>query len=323
MPFANPNNNKKRRILSLRQMMYWIGLALGGGLLLSQLIESIRALARKSISGFQFDSLALAFLLMILIYAIQMLIWRESMAGIGVSLPVRSILRKFWLSYLGRYIPGTVWGYLGRNEWLYKEFGVSYGYSNSGSLFETGFVLLGGLVIFACGELWRGPWQIQALLVIMIVPILSWFIIRQASRWKIPENVSRLVPSFVIQYSLENMTLLRWFCTLVFSMTNWFLFGVCINLCLESLSIPLDFTFQSTLFISSPIYAIAWMIGFFVLIVPGGLGVREVALTGLLAAFYAIPIDVSSIIAILMRLLGILAEFIWIFIGLISNRSRA
>jgi len=68
------------------------------------------------------------------------------------------------------------------------------------------------------------------------------------------------------------------------------------------------------------IYAISWLIGYYAIIFPGGLGISEGVQVYLLSKFF--PLSISIIIALVWRLWVTLSECIISCIALISIRYR-
>ena len=66
---------------------------------------------------------------------------------------------------------------------------------------------------------------------------------------------------------------------------------------------------------ASSIFALAWCAGFVVVFIPAGIGIRESALTLLLAN--AMPVGAALSLALLSRVAWILAEGFWILITMI------
>lgn len=54
----------------------------------------------------------------------NMLSWRASMTAVGVALPLAPAVRVFFLSQLGKYVPGSVWPFVAQME-LTRDRGVS------------------------------------------------------------------------------------------------------------------------------------------------------------------------------------------------------
>ena len=49
---------------------------------------------------------------------IQIAAWQVIMAGMGIYVGRWHLAQGYMLPFLARYIPGSVWGYLGRSQWM-------------------------------------------------------------------------------------------------------------------------------------------------------------------------------------------------------------
>ena len=133
----------------IRQILKRIGLALGAGLLVWQIWRAVGQISATGVSLPSGWAMGASLLLAMLSHLAQMAAWRELMAGLGTRLPWRRVIEGFMLSMLPRYIPGTVWGYLSRGQWLYEQFGVPFRTSSVSSILELGLTVLSGLVFVA------------------------------------------------------------------------------------------------------------------------------------------------------------------------------
>jgi hypothetical protein len=76
------------------------------------------------------------------------------------------------------------------------------------------------------------------------------------------------------------------------------------------------------LFPATAAFALAWAIGFLVIFVPAGVGVREWTLSALLAAFTLLPPGQATLIAVISRLGLIVAELLVLAIGLQGHLQK-
>jgi len=77
-----------------------------------------------------------------------------------------------------------------------------------------------------------------------------------------------------------------------------------------------DIQHNATVFQATFIFSLSWLIGFAVIVVPSGLGVRELTLHILLVSQLALFPEAASIVAVVSRLLFFLVEVMWLFIGI-------
>ena len=64
-----------------------------------------------------------------------------------VKINLISTLRGYSLSFLPRYLPGSIWGYLSRSEWLTQQFSIPFKYSNAISVVEIGATITANLLV--------------------------------------------------------------------------------------------------------------------------------------------------------------------------------
>ena len=304
-----------KRLPWLRKILYFVCLGAGALILILQAANGYRA---QTARGLPITSPQLLFGALVftgLATGAQMLAWRTLMQGLGVSLGKREVLRGYMLSFLPRYIPGSVWGYLGRNEWLFQEYAVSYAASNLGSILEILASVTGVFVVV--GLNWASArlsvrWPVL-LIALPLLPAAIWVIMRRGFEWPL---VKRLLSRFMTSGLFSGVSLQRWLAGVGLFVVHWLLNGVALGMTVGALSqqlvIPLDITLR---FASA--YSLAWFIGFIIIFAPAGLGFRELALSAILAADFATPPGNASAVAVLFRLVIIFTEVSWVAIALL------
>ncbi len=234
---------------------------------------------------------------------VQIAAWAMVMRAVGAPLRVDQALRGYILAFLPRYIPGTVWGYLSRGEWLARECGVPYPISSLASLLEAATLLLTALSI---GALWLVAlrWRLPVALICLMLMWINW-------HW-LPRLLQRIAPQ-------------RWQSQLHTSHSLWlglagnllYLFFWGVHGCgLWLLGRALGFWPVALPWAAISAASVAWAAGFVVLFVPTGLGVREATLTALLQQQVGLPTGEAGTVAVLSRLWIILAELLLLLIGL-------
>ena len=128
-----------------RRVLFALGLALGLALLLWQVWRGYVAIQHYGFRVLCPACLVASLALSLLLQLVQMLAWIQVMRYLGYPLPFGRALAGYMLSFLPRYIPGSVWGYLGRSEWLARSYGISYAGSMTGSLLEALALVVTGL----------------------------------------------------------------------------------------------------------------------------------------------------------------------------------
>ena len=291
-----------------------LGGILGAALLLFQIVQAIRSYQGMQVL-FQYPWLILLALGLLCLSTLQQMVaWSLLMRSLGVIIPWRALQRGYILSFLPRYIPGTVWGYLSRGEWLYQDYKVPYAISNVGSLLEISIAIFSNIVVMVLSIASRLTGFDRFLIIVMLVitVFLVWWLLKKVLFSKrFVTNVSGDYSCFSFQVWL--------FCLLLITV-NMFIYGASLYLTVLSLNISnISFSNISLAFGTNwlPLtftFSVAWLIGFLVFIFPSGLGLREVTLSGLLVANFGMTYENASTVSVLFRLWVTLAELLWILL---------
>ncbi len=301
--------------LKSRKVLYRLGLAFGLGLFLYQIVTSYKAFDQLRVSP---DVLIGFFLLCLLATSAQILptlIWGILMRSIGTYLPWREILRGYPLSFLPRYIPGSIWGYLSRSEWLRNRAEMNYIISTYLSIIEMWVVFcsIGVVMIFS---FWQGEskfWWLQLILLALIGIIISWWAIRYLIR--IPSIRKRMLAASQTD-DLPSPLFAYYLLAVLMYVVMWILYGIVLSAILALLT-ERD---MSLLPGASAYFAISWLVGFLALIIPSGIGVREMVLASLLTVSPTYSTVNMAAVAVIMRFLLVSGEFLWIGLSQVISR---
>ncbi len=250
--------------------------------------------------------LILSGLLYLLGIGLSALYWERLLGHLGTRPPLRVMLRAYYLGHLGKYLPGKAWALFLRSS-LVRGHGVSLGLATLTSFYEVLTTMAAGVlvatVLFAvlgadAGAglsadtlrrlLTLGPpaeeglqrsvvVTLSALLFLaLIVPLQPAIFNRLAHRMSLPfrERDAEQLPHIRLGYLVEG---------LAFAGVGWLLLGASVAATLRGIvgdAWPLWDVRTARL---PAVMGLAYVIGFVVLIAPGGLGVREFLLTLLLA----------------------------------------
>lgn len=208
--------------------------------------------------------------------AAAMLSWRSVLAGMGSRLPVVAAARVYFLSQLGKYVPGSLWPIAAQAE-LSRELHVPTARSAFAALTQllvsvvVGVVVAGAaLVTSAPGSLRTYGWllPVAAAGVVALVPTVFNRLLRTALRLVRRPDDFVPVPGRALAASAA-------WCVLM-----WFALGVHLALLLSG---PAGVGVSDVLHVSVGAYALAWVVGFVVVVLPAGAGAREAALLVTLA----------------------------------------
>lgn len=294
----------------VRRSLYLLGLAIGVGLFLIQLTRSTKSLAQIDLSSGTLDELTLILGLATLAQFIPTLAWRILLSSFGVNMPWIETIRGYSLTFIPRYIPGSVWGYLSRNEWLRTTTGIDFVTSSSLSIIEVCTIVLTGCMVSS----FRFVPDLRALPAYIlisgavIVSFGSWLFIRTLAGSSLAR--SKLGHTSTLR-PLAGPKLGSFLATMYLHLGMWLLYGWVLQRTIAIVSLPP----QSSVIAMASVYSTSWLAGFLALIVPSGVGVRELALTSLLANVGIAVSSQAAAIAILMRFVLIAGELVWLGIS--------
>jgi len=284
-----------------------MGILLGSSFLIFQIFSSLRGFNWSILSPSVFKSALLALGLSIFATVLQMTAWKLILEGIGHNISIIDVFSGFSLSFVARYIPGTVWGYLARGEWLKRDHKVPYSLTNIGSIVETIGIVFANLLVVIQGLLLSRSFYLSLLFGIVFL-IGSWAFLNLIILWKPTRRLFRLENNNILKFPF-----LKWALVFILFIGMWCCYGSGLLVFAKAI----DFQVTITFFLGiNSIYALAWFLGFIVPFLPSGLGLREYSLTILLIAQFGLVKSDASFIAIGFRVLVSIAEFLWILFGL-------
>jgi uncharacterized membrane protein YbhN (UPF0104 family) len=206
-------------------------------------------------------------------YAALIETWRRTVVAWGERLAWGDAARIWFISNLGRYVPGKVWQ-IGAMGVLAQDAGVS-GVAAVGSSLVVNLVnlLAAALVVLLSGAKAIAP---DALLPGFI--LFAMFAI--ATPWALPPLVRiarRVTGKEIAEPKVPARAILT---ALVGCTFAWALYGVAFRLLAVALFGHASGTASSYI----AVFTLSYLIGYLFLISPGGIGAREIALTSMLPA---------------------------------------
>jgi len=210
-----------------------------------------------------------------------MMAWRSALAATSHWLPVPDTAYSYFLTQLGKYLPGAVWPIIAQMEML-RRHGVSRYQSALGSILAIicnicTAVAVGVIAILATQQSILDYWWLIGIAVtgtaFMLPPVLR-FLLKFASRTN-----HRLAPLADIKLQGKHL-----FSAIIWDTASWILFGIHFWFLASDL-----LEAQQLVLLSIGAYAIAWAAGFVVIFAPAGIGVREGVMLTLLGTLFATP----------------------------------
>ena len=256
----------------------------------------------------------LSFALYLLTYFLQIIKFKLIYAALHQNVSLLTTIIGYSLSFLPKYIPGYVWGYFSRSDWFTEKAEIPGSYSWQASAVEVLVTVLTSSAIwlfYHFSKITEGYWAYLVLVTpfLVIIPInklLSLFrVYAKMGKWI--KNIG------IVPFS-------HWLVITLNSYIQWLLFGLSLWMLSQIFS-------QTTLvnprefFNFIYIFARSWLSGFLAILIPNGLGVREIVLKDLLVNGNIVSRDLSAIISTLSRLLMLLAELGWLTLAFFVNRN--
>jgi hypothetical protein len=242
--------------------------------------------------NFDYFALIVAFSLMLSTSAFYAYLWKMILGRLGTPLSYRNSYRIFFLSQLGRYIPGKVWSILGLVYLTEKE-GVSKVISGASVMLLLMLQVVSGVMVFAVTlPFWERIDAVPGLNVLLLSLPAGLILLH-------PALVSRGV-NLALRLTGQPETELTWSYSYLLGQLGlwggfWLVNGVAYHFLIRSIvSSPLP-----EVFVLAGIFSIAWVAGFVSLVTPAGLGVMEGTLAFLLSFYF--PVHVATIIALWTR----------------------
>jgi len=226
-----------------------------------------------------------AALVVLVTYVMQIESWRRILAGWRQRLPFTSAARIWTLANLGRYVPGKVWSVAGLLV-LAQQAGVPPGPATASAFVIQAVALGSGVAVVAAVTPQAAPplrLLLAGIAALGTIALLGW---RPTARW-----LGRFVQATA---PLEPLSLSAVLASTVLTVLSWGTYGASLwMLCrglLPDAHLPLGTAVGA--------FTLGYTLGLLALFAPGGVGVRELVLIGLLAPFLgsggAVALSVAS-----------------------------
>lgn len=259
--------------------------------------------AGRCLQGARPWPLALSFALTLVHLLLGALGWRMAVRHLGGALDLRRGMRVYFLSNLGRYLPGSLWyaagrAYLGRREDVPPAL-VATSLALEVALILVSGALLSALALPSFLAGWGGLYLLAAMVASGLAALhprpMNFLLGLLARLLHRPEGVGSVAGYPVGLLAVYFLV--------------WAVAGAAFFLLLDSVY-PVPFARLPTV---AAVYAASWIVGFLTPFAPGGLGVREGALALLLGRY--VPLPVATAAALLSRLWLTLGEAVWVAVA--------
>lgn len=247
-------------------------------------------------------------------------VWRLLMSDQGHRVPTRLAVQVFFISQLGKYLPGNVGQFLGRGV-LAKSTGIPVGVAVGTAVFEGiwNLIISLSLALLSTWVLWdlstvqkvNPNFTKQLAWLLPLALVLPWLGIKVVNT-VLPQLSRKIGGGQLLRLPKLRTSLLVSLLILV----NFMLLGYVLKLQAEVFfaSPEIDW-FSITLLFSS-----AWVVGYVVPGAPGGMGVREAMMVLLLTPLTGAA--VATGLAVSMRLTSLLGDGLTVLVGVLGRHVQ-
>lgn len=249
---------------------------------------------------------ALSALLALLALVASMMSWRALLGASGHHLPIGAAGRLYFLTQIGKYLPGSIWPVVAQME-MGREQGISIARSGLAAVLNlvvglaTGAVV-GLIALIAANGSAGGYWWLVAALPLLLLALQPAVI-----RWAVALAL-RLTrrPAQPLDLSGRGIA-----AAAAWSLAMWLLFGLHVHVLVAALE-------GGGVVRSIGAYALAWVVGFLVFVAPAGAGARELSLVLLLSPPLGRPAALA--VAVVSRVVGIVADVVVALLGIAAEK---
>ncbi|MBF0108580.1 MAG: flippase-like domain-containing protein [Magnetococcales bacterium] len=232
------------------------------------------------------------------------LLWRRALQTmIPHPLDHRLALAHVGILLVAKYIPGKLWGLVGRGLHA-RRLGWTPAAVTTATALEQLAILLSGLLLAVAGP-FQGhlAWLLPLLVVtgFVLCPVLRKGMVHPKPWARGPLKKGFLL----VEQGSGHLCSWRFFGLSLFALGQWFLSGLLLLAIAMATGVPLSSTLVITALTATPAAILA---GFFVLFVPGGIGIREGVLVYCLEP--VVGMDAALAIVILFRILDVLRDIL-------------
>lgn len=278
-------------------------LALAAAVFVGRALVRDRAALGDALAGASPGWLALAVALATIGMTAIAVPWRRAIQLLGDDLPLGQVVRRYFVGEIGKYLPGGVWPILGRGE-LATRGGVrrtaAYGsvlLSLLALYLAAMFVVVAGLPTLLAGGDGTGPIAVLLLLPLGLGALHPWVLRRAVD---LVERLTRRHVDLPLPSWRSSVALVARY------LPAWLAIGAATWAVARSLDPGAGLAEVGTA------ATLSWLVGFVLVPVPGGIGVREAAFV---AAAGSLDPGIAAAVAIAARVIFVLVDALGALIG--------
>lgn len=245
--------------------------------------------------------------------AITFIAWRVVLRGFGTQLPLGAAAKIFFVSQLGKYLPGGIWNFLaaaelGKDHEIPRSKSVLVMFVSLLLSIATGIVLGALALLFGPAELRDRFWWVVLVLPLVAIslapPVLNRALAFVAKKAKLATNAPAISGAAVAAATF-------------WSLVAWLLAGGQV----WTLAVAMGWeTGVDTFLLATAAYSLAWVAGFIMVFAPAGVGVREAVLGAVIAP--SIGSAAAIAVVLLSRVLLTIADVVLGVVFVFAGRKR-
>ncbi|MDY6787023.1 MAG: lysylphosphatidylglycerol synthase domain-containing protein [candidate division WOR-3 bacterium] len=240
---------------------------------------------------FDYRYLTASFLLMPIWFVLRCYIWKYLLASMGESISLINSIRLIGLTNFGKYVPGKVWFTVGRTV-LAERLGIPKKKSFASIIWDTYFILFvsTGFLLMLLFRIQIGIKTfnpLYLLILLLLVPFAFPAVFK-----RVMDTIIRLLRKKPVEYTVSGKSVIM---VILGDILMWSMQGLQFMLLVKSF-VPAEIS-DFTLFLT---YPSAWAMGFIVLVMPAGLGIREGLITYVLLQILPDKLSGMAIMAALL-----------------------
>lgn len=276
------------------------------GFLLFTLLQNWLAVSLY-ISNVSLPPLVVSFSFTLLVYPQAAFAWFRIVQLFQPDAKLTQVLKIWIISNTSRYIPGTIWQYVGRVA-LTKKIGIAKSTTVLTLCYEVLLAVLAAgtwsVLVFIFLPLL--PFEVNSVPVIIMLFISAFVFLHPSVAGKLLQIIQKVSK----QYKLSPLDIKLLTYHQLLSVLPHFILNFLINgIALYFLAMAFGFTGSiEHIIMFSGMYALSWLVGFVSIISPGGIGVFEVVFVALFSL--VVPFTLATTIALCYRFLLVVAEIL-------------
>ena len=245
--------------------------------------------------------------LLVMVYLAHAFLWRRIMQDLGIARPSRrTTVRVYFLSSLGRYVPGKIWQVAGLAYFAGRAGMPPLAATTAAFIGQIGFLTSGLIFVTALLPSWQGPLAAGAAVAVLLLAAAVVFVLTRTGfglRWRawVRTRSPRAAGLFDLVDQVRATPAALWIAAYALS---WLVLGAAFATFAGAFvdgAGPHARHFAGTV-------AAAYLSGYLFLLAPAGVGVREGVMTALLAQ--VVPASAAVVIAVASRLWFTAAELL-------------